>query len=516
MEQTVKFFDTTLRDGEQTPGVHFSRNQKLEIASHLSDMGTDIIEAGFPASSEGDFEAVELISKEIKTPVICALARATEHDIETAARALKSAANPRIHVFLATSDIHLEHKLHMRREEALDTIYRAVKYASSFGTEIQFSAEDATRTDRDFLCKAIEAAVCAGADIINIPDTVGYITPNEFSDLFKYLTDNVPELKSKTLSAHCHNDLGLAVSNSLSAVLAGAGQVECTVNGLGERAGNAAFEEIAMAIYVKGHTLGLTHNINTKEIIPSSKLISSISGIHPAPNKSIVGINAFTHASGIHQHGVMCDRQTYEIIDPKDIGLNESTITLGKLSGKHAFAERADKLGYKLDDEAVKSTFARFKEIADKKSRMTDDDIRAIISEYLDGLEGKYRISSFQIQSGNKMKSMALITLSAGKELFTEAAPGDGPVDASFNAINKIAAHDTDSGEPLSVELISYGINAVTEGTDALGEAKVKIRAHGALYTGRGVSTDIIKASIKAYLNAVNKCISAAEHRSKS
>ena len=504
MDQVI-IFDTTLRDGEQTPGVHLSVKQKADVARALEKLGVDVIEAGFPASSPGDFEAVSIISANVKNATVCALARASEADIDAAADALKNAVRPRIHVFIATSDIHLEKKLGMTRDEALSAVESAVSYAASKGVEVQFSAEDATRSDRRFLAEVLRRAVRSG-------DTVGYTTPEEFSDLFRFLRESVPELSGVTMSAHCHDDLGLAVSNSLAAVISGADQVECTVNGIGERAGNAALEEIAMIVSVRGSGLGLTHGLNTKEIIPVSRMVSDITGVHPSPNKAVVGVNAFTHESGIHQHGVIRDRETYEIIDPRDVGLNESTITLGKLSGRHAFAERAAHLGYTLNDEAIKAAFQRFKEIADKKETMTDEDVRAIISEYLDGLEGKFRIASFQIQSGNKIKAMALITLSSSDGEITEAAPGDGPVDASFNAINKIAEPYMKAN---GVALVSYGITAITEGTDALGEAKVKIRADGALYTGRGVSTDIIKASIKAYLNAVNKRISAAENASE-
>ena len=373
--------------------------------------------------------------------------------------------------------------------------------------EVQFSAEDATRSDREFLVRAYSAAAKAGATVLNVPDTVGYAIPSEFAKLIKYLKENVTGADGAVFSAHCHDDLGLAVANSIAAAEAGADQLECTVNGIGERAGNAALEEIAMILSVRGADSSLSHGLNTREITAVSRLVSDVTGIRPSPNKAIVGANAFSHASGIHQHGILSDKHTYEVIDPASVGVDDSTITLGKLSGRHAFAARTKALGYDLGEEAIRATFSRFKEIAEKKDTMTDDDVRAIISEYLDGLEGKFRIKSFQIQSGNKMKAMALITLSAGEEEFTEAAPGDGPVDASFNAVNKIAAPFTGG----DVDLVSYGIAAVTEGTDALGEAKVRIRAGGAVYTGRGVSTDIIKASIKAYLNAVNKRIAAAE-----
>lgn len=496
--KTIHFCDTTLRDGEQTPGVHFGAAQKYDIAMRLERLGMDVIEAGFPASSEGDFVAVRRVAANVRNSTVSALARLTKNDIETAAAALEGISNRRIHVFIATSDIHLQHKLNITREEALARIREYVAYARRFFDEVQFSPEDATRSDPDFLLEAVKCAVDAGANIINIPDTVGYATPEEFSRLIKRVREALPE--EITLGVHCHNDLGMATANTIAAISAGATQAECTINGLGERAGNTPFEETVMALTVRADIMGVSHNINTTEIIETSRLVSSISGVHVSPNKAIVGANAFAHASGIHQHGVMQSRATYEIMKPEDIGLTNNTIILGKLSGRHAYAERVAKLGYSLDTVGLDATFGRFKEIADKKSVISDDDIRAIISEYLDSLEGRYYLSTFQIQSGNKMKAMGLVTLSDGVkgQEVTEAAPGEGPIDAAFNAINRIAGAD-------SVELISYDIHALTEGTDALGEAKVKIKEGASVFTGRGVSTDIVKSSIKAYLNAINK-----------
>lgn len=512
MERTIKFCDVTLRDGEQTPGVHFAPAQKLDIAKRLRRMGTDIIEAGFPASSPGDFEAVSAVARDMAdddTCTVSALARMTTADIDAAIAAIAPAKRKRLHVFIATSDIHLVNKLHMTREQVLARIYECVTYAKSkhVADEIEFSAEDATRTDLGFLCQAVECAVNAGAAVINIPDTVGCTTPDEFADILQTIRTAVRGRYE--LSVHCHNDLGLASANSIAAVQAGATQIECTINGLGERAGNAPFEEIVMALTVRHDVIGAFHRINTREITETSRLVSSISGIPVSPNKAVVGANAFSHASGIHQHGVMNSRSTYEIMDPAAIGLTADTIVLGKLSGRHAFAERVKTMGYSLSQEGIDAAFTRFKEIADKKSVITDEDVRAIVGEYLDSLEGRYYLSSFQIQSGNHIKAMALVTLKVtidDREPFeiTEAAPGEGPIDAAFNAIGRIAgAEDT--------ELVSYGITAVTEGTDALGEARVKIKspADGSVYTGRGVSTDIIKASIKAYLNAINKWTNA-------
>ena len=512
MERTIRFCDVTLRDGEQTPGVHFAAAQKLDIAKRLRRTGIDVIEAGFPASSTGDFDAVSAVAREMAdcdTCTVSALARMTTGDIDTALAALEAAKRKRLHVFIATSDIHLENKLHMTREQVLARISQCITYAKSkhIADEIEFSAEDATRTDLGFLCQAVECAVAAGANVINIPDTVGYTTPDEFTDILQTIRTAVKG--HYELSVHCHNDLGLASANSIAAVQAGATQIECTINGLGERAGNASFEEIVMALTVRHDVIGAFHHINTREITETSRLIASLSGIPVSPNKAVVGANAFSHASGIHQHGVMNSRATYEIMDPAAIGLNNAdTIVLGKLSGSHAFAERVKTLGYSLTSEGIDAAFIRFKEIADKKSVITDEDLRAIVGEYLDSLESRYSLSTFQIQSGNHIKAMALVTLKITPDTgdpyeITEAAPGDGPIHAAFNAIKRIAGAE-------NTILISYGINAVTEGTDALGEARVRLKAEdNSVYTGRGVSTDVIKASIKAYLNAVNKWTNA-------
>ena len=516
----IHIYDTTLRDGEQTPGVHFGVTQKLDIARRLAKTGVDVIEAGFPASSPGDREAVRAVSEasgrgELGDTVVSALARMIPADIDAAADAVSPAKRKRLHIFIATSDIHLENKLRITRDECLARIRACTAYGRELGAfdEIEFSAEDATRSDFDFLCEAVRAAVEEGAGIVNVPDTVGYTTPAEFQEILIRLRGRVPG--GWRMSVHCHNDLGMATANSLAAAECGAEQIECTVNGLGERAGNAAMEEIVMALKVRRDAIrcggeALTCGIVTREITETSRLVASLSGVPVQPNKAVVGQNAFAHASGIHQHGVMAARRTYEIMNPEDLGLNANTIVLGKLSGRHAFADRVAQMGYSLDTAGIDATFARFKEIADKKSVLTDDDLRAIVGEYLDSLEGKYYLDTFQIQSGNHIRAMALVSLSAKDpvdpakepEVITEAAPGEGPVDAAFNAVNRIAG--ADGGR---VELVSYGITAVTEGTDALGEARVKITdtASGTTYTGRGVSTDVIKASIKAYLGAINK-----------
>jgi len=527
----ISIYDTTLRDGEQTPGVHFGARQKLDIAKRLAKTGVDILEAGFPASSQGDMDAVARIAAasgdgELGDMTVSALARMRRDDVDAAASALKDARRARLHVFIATSDIHLERKLKITREECLAAISEVVAYGVCLKREngkpafdeVEFSAEDATRTDPGFLRSAVSRAVEAGAGIVNIPDTVGYTTPAEYRRILSDLRASVPG--DWLLSVHCHNDLGMATANSLAAAECGAGQIECTVNGLGERAGNAAMEEIVMALKIRRDAIRRTApdgegteplgcRIRTEEITETSRLVSSLSGIAVAPNKAVVGQNAFSHAAGIHQHGVMEARGTYEIMKPEEIGLNANTIVLGKLSGRHAFADRAAQLGYSLDPVGIDAAFARFKEIADKKSVVTDEDIRAIVGEYLDSLEGTYYLDTFQIQSGNHIRAMALVSLfvkdpaadmAGERRTAAEAAPGEGPIDAAFNAINRIAGAER-------VELVSYGITAVTEGTDALGEAKVKIRDldAGTVFSGRGVSTDVIKASIKAYLGAINK-----------
>lgn len=494
----IEILDTTLRDGEQTPGVRFSLSHKIETAKQLERLSVDAIEAGFPAASKEDFEAVAAISREVKGCSIQALARCIKSDIDTAMEALSDAADPIIHVFLATSAVHLRYKLKMTEDEAIAQIDKAVRYAKSLCRRVQFSPEDATRSDREFLCRAVKTAIDAGADIINIPDTVGYTVPDEFSSLITYLLENVDGLSEKKLSVHCHNDLGLAVANSICAVIAGAVRVECAVNGIGERAGNASLEEIVMTLRVRRDYCGCDTKINSKEILRTSRMVSSFAGHDVALNKAVVGQNAFSHESGIHQHGMMENRSTYEIMAPEDIGADKSTMVLGKLSGRHAYAERLEALGYALEAQGVDATFVRFKEIAAKKVAVTDSDIRAIVNEYLDGIEGKYWVDTFQIQSGNHMKAMALVSLRAGDEIFTESAPGEGPIDAAFNTINRIAKAD-------DVHLESYTLKAVTEGADALGEVKVKISSGRGAFTGRGVSADVIKASIKAYVNAINK-----------
>ncbi len=496
----IRIFDTTLRDGEQTAGVHLSSVRKLEIARQLERYGVDVIEAGFPASSKQEAASVAAIAASLKKSAVCALCRADRRDIDAAYAAVRPSKRPVLHVFIATSDIHLEYKLKKTRDEVLSIIADAVSYAAATGAEVEFSAEDATRSDRDFLVRAVEAAIASGAKTINLPDTVGYSMPEEYADLFRYVIANAEGAESVVFSAHCHNDLGVAVANSLAALSAGAMQVEGTVNGIGERAGNAALEEVVMAINTRGELLGLSHGIDIGETARTARLVSSLSGLQIPPNKAIVGKNAFLHEAGIHQHGVLCNRSTYEIMTPEALGFTKAGMPLGKLSGRHAFIEKLTALGYEFDTSGLDKLYAAFKSLAARKPEITDVDIVAMVNDYLDSLSGAYKLDSFQIQSGNRIKSMAMITLlrTADGEQVSEAALGEGPIDAAFNAVDRIAGAD-------SVTLESYDIKAVTEGTDALGEVMVKIRVGEHKFAGRGVSSDIIKASIKAYVNAVNK-----------
>ena len=499
VRRKIKFFDTTLRDGEQTPGAFINRMNKVEIAKQLERLGADIIEAGFPASNKTDFLAVKEIAETIRTPVTAALARAVKDDISLAWDALKGAAKPRVHVFIAASDLHIKYKYNSTRDEVLKKAAESVRYARSLCADVQFSPEDATRADACYLFELIAAVIKEGASTVNIPDTVGYSVPSEYGALIKSIISDIPEIRKYgvTVSAHCHDDLGNASANSLAAVLHGADQVECTINGIGERAGNAALEEIAMALYTRRELYGCGYDLDTTELLRTSRMVSSLSGIPVPPNKAVVGANAFSHESGIHQHGVLCNRETYEIMTPQSIGLTANHLPLGKLSGRRAFGEKLKELGYSLKTEAEDICFARFKEYAGKKN-VTDEDLRAIVNDYTDALESIYELTSFQIQSGNNMKAMAMVSLTRGDTALSEAALGDGPIDAAFNAINVLSRAD-------DIKLEEFSIKAVTEGADALGEAKVKININGTDCTGRSVSTDIIEASIRAYINALNK-----------
>lgn len=498
--RTIKIFDTTLRDGEQAPGCTMNIREKVEIARQLEQMGVDVIEAGFPVASPDDFEAVSTIARELNKTSVAALCRCVHQDIEMGAKALRDAKKPRLHVFIATSDLHMQVKLGLSREQVLGRIVECVAYAKSLCDEVEFSAEDASRSDKDFLLKCFNAAVRSGATIINIPDTVGYSTPDEMFELVSYISNNLINRDRVALSVHCHNDLGMAVANTLAALRAGAEQVEGTINGIGERAGNAALEEIIMAIHTRGDILELATDINTKQIYRTSKLISTIMGAEVPTNKPIVGRNAFSHEAGIHQHGVIKNPLTYEIMSPSVIGINTSDLILGKHSGRHAFEDRVAELGYTLSAEGAERAFKRFVELADRKKDVTDKDVEAIVAGLGYLQPETYRLHSFVVNSGTVISATAVVKLvnSEGEEK-EHVARGDGPIDALYKAIERI----TKAG----CQLASYSIHAVTEGEDALGEVVVKLQKDGRNITGRGLSTDILEASIKAYLNAINKVL---------
>lgn len=497
----IIIFDTTLRDGEQAPGASLNKKEKLEIAFQLEKLGVDIIEAGFPISSPGDFDSVKLIAKEIRRPVICALARATIGDINAAYQAIKGARRARIHVFLATSKIHRQYKLKKAKSEILRLSQKAVKYARNLCDDIEFSPEDATRTEKEFLYQVIEGVIKQGAKTINIPDTVGYTEPQEFGNLIHSIRENVPSIDKVVISVHCHNDLGLAVANSLSAIKNGARQIECTINGIGERAGNASMEEIVMGLKIREDSFGVKSSINTKELYRASRLVSKLTGFVVAPNKAVVGANAFRHEAGIHQDGVLKERATYEIIKAGDVGFKVEHLVLGKHSGRHAFCERLKALGYKLSNTQKELAFSKFKLLADKKKEIFDDDLIAIVQENIAERAPKtWSLDTFQINSGNRITPTAKIRLIYKGKPFEGASVGDGPVDACYKAIEKITA--------LKCQLLDYSLQSVTRGEDALGEASVRLKLKNKEALGHASSTDIVEASIRAYLQAINKLIS--------
>jgi 2-isopropylmalate synthase len=498
MARRIRIFDTTLRDGEQSPGASMNIEEKLEVARQLARLKVDVIEAGFPISSPGDFEAVKAVAETVKGPAIAGLCRANFADIDRCWEAVKCAKKPYIHTFIATSDIHLEKKLKKTREEVLDLAVAAVKHAKAYTEEVEFSAEDATRSDVDYLCQVVEAVIDAGATTVNIPDTVGYAIPHEYGKLIATLFERVPNIKKAVISVHCHNDLGLSVANSLAAVVAGAGQVECTINGIGERAGNAALEEIVMAIDTRAELLGVKTDINTKEIYRASRLVSDVTGLSVQVNKAIVGANAFAHEAGIHQHGVLADRRTYEIMDVEAVGLAESKLVLGKHSGRHAFESRLKSLGYSLNKADLDRAFERFKETADKKKEIYDEDLEAIVADEVYSIPAKYELCYMNVMTSLEGIPTATIKLKTDSEEIVEAGVGVGSVDAVYKTIDKMV--------DAKYQLLDYVVKSVTGGTDALGEVTVKIEApNGEIYTGRGASLDIVEASCKAYLNAVNK-----------
>lgn len=497
----IKIFDTTLRDGEQSPGVSLSVKEKLEIAKQLAKLKVDVIEAGFPIASPGDFEAVKTIAQEVEGPVIAGLARATKKDIDRAWEALKESKKPRIHTFIATSEVHMKYKLKCSPQEVLDRAVEAVKYAKNYTDDVEFSAEDAFRSDKDFLCKVVEAVIEAGATTINIPDTVGYATPVEFGGLIGYIKENVPNIDQVVISVHCHNDLGLAVANSLAAIENGAQQIECAVNGIGERAGNTALEEIALTLNTRYDYFNIDTNLNLKEIAKTSRLVSHLTGMDIQANKAIVGKNAFAHESGIHQDGVIKERTTYEIMDATTIGLKENKIVLGKHSGRHAFKEKLKELGYDLSQEELNSAFARFKEVADKKKEISSLDLEAIMEDEISQVPELYQIKLLQVTSSSDIATATMQMVSDGKIINESACSEGGPVDAIYETMNRITG--------LECKLVNYKIDSVTEGKDALGEVTVKLEYKGKLFIGRGISTDVIEASAKAYNNAINKILAS-------
>ena len=499
MAAVIKIFDTTLRDGEQSPGCSMNLQEKLEMAKQLERLRVDTIEAGFAAASPGDLLAIQAVAREIQDCQVASLARALTKDIDAAWEAVREAASPRIHTFIATSDIHMQYKLRKSPEQVLEQAVEMVKYAKKYCSDVQFSAEDATRSNPEFLYRVIEAVIKAGATVINIPDTVGYITPWEFTDLITNLFEKVPNIDQVDVAVHCHNDLGLAVANSLAAVGAGVYQIECTINGIGERAGNAALEEIVMGLVVRRDFYNVDTKIDTTQIYRTSRLLSSITGVTVQPNKAIVGANAFAHESGIHQHGVLANKSTYEIMTPASIGLAENKMVLGKHSGRHAFEDRLISLGYELTKEQLDTAFEQFKRLADKKKVVTDLDIEALVQQKTFNIPETYRLKRFVINSGSTITATATVYLETLEFPKEAVSTGDGPIDAAFKAIDQIVG--------IEFELDTFTINAVSEGKDAQGEVIVKIAKDGKLYTGRGLSTDIIESSIKAYLNAINKML---------
>jgi 2-isopropylmalate synthase len=496
----VKIFDTTLRDGEQSPGCTLTASEKLEIARLLESMHVDIIEAGFPISSPGDFESVKQIAGEITQATVCALARCHPVDIERAGAAVKHAARPRIHVFCATSKIHREHKLRKGKEDIIKLARESIKAALEYTRDVEFSPEDASRTEMEFLEEITQAAIEAGATTVNLPDTVGYATPKAYGEIFSHLIRKLPIIRERNvvLSSHCHNDLGMAVANSLAAVENGARQIECTINGIGERAGNAALEEIVMALRTRHDFYKVGTRIDTTKLYPASRMVSTLTGLVVQRNKAIVGQNAFAHESGIHQDGVLKYRETYEIMNPADVGLAKNELVLGKHSGRHAFRDRITQLGFKLSDEQLEAAFARFKALADKKKEVFDEDLEALVDEQLERSSPLWELIGLQVTAGSNTIPTATVTLKdSNGETIQDASIGDGPVDAIYSAIARLTG--------IKANLTDYRIRAVTKGKEALGEVQIEIDHNGAKVRGRGVSTDILEASALAYLAAINR-----------
>jgi 2-isopropylmalate synthase len=497
MSRTIKIFDTTLRDGEQSPGASMNVDEKVTLAKQLARLGVDVIEAGFAISSPGDFEAIKRIGAEVEGPVICSLARAKKEDIDRAWEALKDAPKRRIHTFHSTSDIHLKYQYRISREEALKRSVDMVTHARSYVEDVEFSPMDATRTDAAYLLEVVEAVIAAGAKTVNIPDTVGYAMPEEFGSLIKEITGKVKNINKAVISVHCHNDLGLAVANALAAIRNGAEQVECTVNGIGERAGNCSMEEVVMALRTRKDFYGADTNIRTEEITRTSRLVTKITGIPVQPNKAIVGANAFAHESGIHQDGLLKERTTYEIMRPESIGLVKTNLVLGKHSGRHAFRSRLNELGYELSDEEVNRAFERFKHVADQKKEVFDEDLEAILSDEMQQIQEVYALKNIRAESGTGITPAATVEMEIGGKLVKQTGKGDGPVDAVYRTIAAITGTKS--------KLDAYLVKGITGGTDALGEVTVKLEEGNKKVAGHGADTDIIIASAKAYVNALNK-----------
>jgi 2-isopropylmalate synthase len=497
MKDRVFIFDTTLRDGEQSPGASMNAAEKMRLAVQLEKLGVDILEAGFPAASQGDLDAVSKIAQKLKKTEVAALARTSKEDIDCAWEAIRHAAKPRIHTFIATSDIHMDYKLKMTRDEVVKTAVESVKYARSLTDNVEFSAEDGSRSDRDFLCKVFEAAIEAGATTVNLPDTVGYAIPEEFAELVKYVLSHTPNIHKAILSIHCHNDLGLATANTLAAVNSGARQAEVTINGIGERAGNTSLEEVIMALHTRPNFLPLSTEIKTNLIYPTSRLVSMITGIIVQPNKAIVGANAFAHEAGIHQDGVLKNPMTYEIMKPETIGLNTNTLVLGKHSGRHALRSRLKELGYDLSDEELNLVFKKFKELADKKKHVVDEDLEVIVTEGILRTKDIFRLEYLHVTSGTTVLPMASVKLEINGRSVQAADYGNGPIDSAFNVIAKLTGTES--------ELLRFSVSALTGGTDAQGEVTVRLRENGLVALGKGADPDIIIASAKAYVNGLNR-----------
>ncbi len=497
MSDRLIIFDTTLRDGEQSPGASMNTAEKLRLARQLEKLGVDVMEAGFPAASKGDFEAVKRVSETIKDCQVAALARTSKPDIDRAWDAVKKGADPRIHTFIATSDIHLKYKLKMNREQVLEAVFEAVKYARSFTGNVEFSAEDGSRSDWDFLCQVFGEAIKAGATIVNLPDTVGYAMPDEYTKMIHHIRENTPGIENAIISTHCHNDLGLATANTLAAIYAGARQAEVTINGIGERAGNTSLEEVVMSLYTRKDLIGLTTNIKTEEIYPTSRLVSMTTGIVVQPNKAVVGANAFAHEAGIHQDGVLKNRMTYEIMEPKTVGLDTNRMVLGKHSGRHALDDKLKELGYRLSKEELNHLFEKFKTLADKRKELVDEDIEALVAEEILRVPDIYRLEYLNVVSGTGAVPTATVKLMIKGKEAQSAGFGVGPIDATYNTIAKMIKS--------KAKLIRFTVSAISGGMDAQGEVTVRLKEGDRVALGKGADPDIITASAKAFVNGLNR-----------